>query len=125
MLSLKGILTAGACVLIAGTYILASYDFFEPAPPAFDPDITLSFRSLEMLKAVAKGSGTYVVAGRADMSGQDLSDPEVVGSTLRMKPLDQASNSAAGEPALDAFGLLSSTAPKPAAPVEYPTAIFD
>ena len=125
MLCLKGILTAGACMLIAGTYVLASYDVFEPAPATSDPEITLSFRSLEMLKSVAKGSGTYAITGRTDAPREQFSDPDIVGSTLRMKPLDQANNNGAGEPGLDAFGLLANAASKPAAPVEYPTAIFD
>jgi len=68
MLSLKGFLTAGACALIAGTYVLASYDVFQPSPPQPDPETTSAFRNMGAARPIAKGGGSYRVG-----------DPYVIG----------------------------------------------
>jgi len=113
MVSLKGLLTACACVLIAGTYVLASYDVFEPSPPPSDPEMMSGLRGM-----AAIGHGDTRLR-------ESMSDTDVVGSTLRTKPIEQHSGEVNGYPGLDAFGADPKPPRKPAAPVEFPGAIFD
>jgi rare lipoprotein A len=70
MLSLKGFLSAGACALIAGTYVLASYGVFQTAPPQPDPETTSAFRDMGAARPVARGGGSYRVGDPYVINGR-------------------------------------------------------